>query len=108
MKLNSSAKVFGILILTGFLSTGCSYNISEYGASIDNVNHMKAMDKKINVQKFTSSQPGLTSITCRAAGSVGAPNNVPFEIFIRDAFVSELQLAGKYDPKSEISIYAHI
>jgi predicted NAD/FAD-dependent oxidoreductase len=66
------------------------------------------MDKKVNVSEFTSYQPDLKSITCRAAGSVGTPDNISFEQYIHDAFVSELKLADKYDKNSPITIHGHL
>ena len=108
MKHKSPLKLLGTLIVIGSISTGCSYNASKYGASIENVNHIKTIDQKINVSKFTSNQPDLKTITCRAAGSVGTPDSISFEQYIQDAFVSELKLADKYDKNSPITINGHL
>lgn len=108
MKINSTIKLLGLVIFIGIFSTGCSYNVSKYGASIENVNTIKSLDKKINVQEITSSRPGLNSIGCRAAGSVGTPDSMPFETYIKNALITELQLAGKYDPRSNMVINGHL
>jgi len=108
MKITSSIKLIGLTAIIGILSTGCSYNVSKYGASVENVNTIKRLDKKINVQKITSNKPGLSSITCRAAGPVGTPDSMPFETYIRNALISELQLADKFDPKSNLVINGHL
>lgn len=108
MDIKSNIKLLGIITLIGILSTGCSYNVSKYGASVENVNAIKRLDKKINVHKITSNNPGLSSITCRAAGQVGTPDSMPFETYIKNALISELQLAGKFDPNSNIVINGHL
>lgn len=52
------------------------------------------------VASFTSFQPGLNQIMCRAAGPVEAPDQKPFEVYLREALISELKLAGLYGDKS--------
>ena len=104
MKYNSSIKNLGALILVGLISTGCSYNIPKYGVSSKNVNSIKTIKSKINIGSFTSTEKNLTSITCRAAGGVGTPDKKPFEQYIKSALISELKLAGKFNPKSKITI----
>ena len=85
------------------LTSGCAYNVAQYGASVRNVEAIKAIDiQPVAVGPFTSTRPGLTSITCRAAGPVTvAPS---FEGYIRQAFVDELKLAGTYDQNSGITL----
>ena len=91
------------LIIVTTLLTGCAYNASPYGASVQNVDAIKASSiKPISVDKFTSSKPGLASITCRAAGPVRV--NPSFETYIEKAFIDELKLAGAYDPASTMKL----
>jgi len=106
--MSSKIKVFGVLVLVALMSSGCSYNVSKYGASIENVSSMKSMKSKINVKNVTSNNPGQASISCRAAGPVGTADKVPFATYIKDALISELKLAGKYDANSDISINGHL
>jgi hypothetical protein len=108
MKYQSPLRSFVTLIIIGLITTSCSYNASKYGASEDNVNYIKKIDNKINVSQFTSSQPGLKTISCRAAGTVETPDNMSFEEYIHNAFVSELSLAGKYDKNSPVTISGHL
>ena len=107
MKKIVSLRAWGLL-LAGFIITGCSFNIPKYSASAQNVKSMESLKKKINVGKFTSAKPAESSITCRAAGNVGTPDNSPFDQFIRQAFISELKLADKFDANSPITISGHL
>jgi hypothetical protein len=89
------------LVVIGGLLSGCAFNISPYGASINNVEAIKKHSgAKIAVANFTSSKPGLRAIACRGAGPVNTPNDQSFESYVRNAFVDELKLAGIYDPQS--------
>ncbi len=89
------------LVTVAALVSGCAYNASPYGASVKNVDLIKSNNiKPIAVSTFTSSKPGQSSITCRAAGGV---NVVPhFEGYIEKAFIDELKLAGAYNPASPL------
>lgn len=98
----------GLVSLVTVFSTGCTYNISPYGASADNVGKLKNIRTKINVSDFTASKPGESSIVCRGAGPVATPGKIAFEKYIKEAFVSELKLAGKYDEKSPITINGNL
>ena len=108
MKYNSTFLKYGLLILVGIISTGCSYNVPKYGISAKNVNSIKNIKPKINIGNFTSKEKNKNSITCRAAGGVGTPDKKPFEQYIKSALISELKLAGKFDPQSKIIISGHL
>lgn len=85
------------------LVSGCAYNTSQYGASIRNVETLKAHNiKPVAVAPFKSSRPGLDSITCRAAGPVKVTPN--FESYIEKAFIDELKLANAYSPDSKTTL----
>jgi len=91
------------LVATAALTSGCTYHTSQYGASIRNVETIKANNiKPVAVAQFTSAKPGLASITCRAAGPVSVTPS--FEAYIEKAFIDELKLAGAYDPASNITL----
>lgn len=99
-----NSAVFLLSALT-LLLTACGYTISPYGVSVDNVNRIKAGSiKPVAVAMFTASEPGRSSIGCRAAGPVATPDKASFETYIQKAFIDELQLAGAYDPQSPITI----
>lgn len=83
------------------LLTGCAYNSSPYGASVRNVEAIRAGNiKPVSVGQFTSGQPGKSSIVCRAAGPVTVSPH--FEGYIERAFIDELKLANAYNSQSPI------
>lgn len=91
------------LALTGALLSGCAYNASQYGASVQNVDAIKAHNiRPVAVAQFTSSKPGLATIVCRAAGPVTVTPS--FESYIEKAFIDELKLAGVYDPAASLRL----
>lgn len=85
------------------LVSGCAYNTTQYGASVQNVEAIKAVNiRPVAVAPFTSAKPGLASITCRAAGPVTVSPS--FESYIERAFIDELKLAGAYNPNSPLRL----
>lgn len=109
MKYHSSVKILSLLLIAGLVSTGCSsYNVSKYSASIENINSMKSIKRKVNVGDFTAKVKGQSKIMCRGAGDVGFPNKMTFAQYIKDAFTSELKFAEKFDPKSKITINGYL
>lgn len=97
--------VFGV---AGMLSA-CGYNINPYGASVQNVETIKTLRiAPVAVERFTTFEPELSSIACRAAGPVRTPNEQSFEKIIENALTDELKLAGAYDPKSQVVIKGYL
>ena len=91
------------MVVTAALISGCAYNTSPYGASVRNVETIKANNiKPVAVAQFSSAKPGLASITCRAAGPVTVTPS--FESYIERAFIDELKLAGAFNPGSNITL----
>lgn len=92
-----------VAVVTAALLSGCAYNASPYGASVRNVETIKSNNiKPVAVAQFKSAKPGLTTITCRAAGPVTvAPS---FESYIEKALIDELKLAGAYNPTSSTTL----
>jgi len=85
------------------LMTGCAFNVAPYGASVKNVEALKAASiKPVSVARFEAAKPGQASISCRAAGSVKVEPS--FETYIEKAFIDELKLAGLYDPNSSLKL----
>lgn len=98
-----------VLVAVTTVLSACGYNINPYGVSVQNVETIKALRiTPVSVDKFTTFEPGLNSIACRAAGPVRAPNEQSFEKIIENALTDELKLAGVYDPKSLIVIKGHL
>ena len=85
-------------------SRSSRYTAQRYGSSAENVDSLQEIKKSssttVQVAKFTSFQPGLKEIMCRAVGPVEAPDQKPFDVFLRDAIISELKLAGLYGEQS--------
>ena len=89
-----------IIAIAGMI-TGCAYNASYYASSVQNAETIKRLNiKPVAITQFRSSRPGLSSITCRAAGSVNVKPN--FENYIEKAFIDELKRADAYDPASTV------
>lgn len=92
---------FASLIASVVMFSGCAYNVTPYGASVKNVEAIKAYNlQPVAVGKFQSSKPGNATITCRASGPVTVSPS--FEAYIEKAFVDELKLAGIYNPASTL------
>jgi hypothetical protein len=98
------------IIVSSMYMVGCGYVTSNYGASPDNVDDIRAAgDIKVSVNDFTSiTGQERVSIGCRAAGPVGNPSEQSFEDYIHDAFVNELRMAGAYAEDAEVSISGEI
>lgn len=91
-----------IVVATALIS-GCAFNASPYGASVRNVEAIKANNiKPVTVAQFTSAKPGMATITCRAAEPVTVSPS--FESYIEKAFIDELKLAGAYNATSNIAL----
>lgn len=96
-----------IILLSTLLATGCAFKTSPYSVSVKNVESLKAANlTPLAVGDFTSTKPGLSSITCRAAGPVKVEPN--FEKYIQNAFIDELKVSGLYDAASKIKITGSI
>jgi hypothetical protein len=100
--------ISGLIILLAVMTNGCGYTISQYGASINNVESLKSFNTKVKINDFSSSKPGLSSITCRLAGPIETPNKVSYEQYIKEAFVIELKLAGIYSEDAKLVLNGHL
>jgi hypothetical protein len=98
--MKSAPLVIATLVAT---LSGCAYNASPYGASVKNVESIRSLGiKPVSVAPFSSSKPGQSSITCRAAGPVTVSSS--FESYIEKALIDELKLAGAYDANSTLAL----
>jgi hypothetical protein len=87
------------LVVAAALTSGCAFKTSPYGASVKNVDTIRAAGvKPVSVAKFQSYKPGLNTIMCRAAGPVSVEPS--FESYIEKALIDELKLAGSYNAGS--------
>ena len=97
-------KFFSIALLVATVAvSGCAFKTSPYGASVNNVEAIRSTGiNQISVGKFQSAKPGLSSITCRAAGPVTVEPS--FEAYIEQALIAELKLAGVYNQAAKLTI----
>jgi hypothetical protein len=92
------------LLLFAVTLSGCvTYQALPYETSRANTAAIKDSGiGPVAVVPFTSSHPGMTSLSCRAAGPVQAAPS--FQGYIERAFIDELKLAGVYDPSSSLRL----
>lgn len=94
------------------LTAACAHTSQRYGLSAENVATLQQIkqttDTTVQVANFTSFQPGLNSIVCRAAGPVEPPDQRSFESYLREALVSELKISNLYDEKSATVLQGHL
>ena len=94
------------------LTTACAHTSQRYGLSAENVAMLQQMKQSsaasLQVANFTTFNPGLNSIMCRAAGPVEAPDQRSFEAYLRDALVSELKISGLFNEKSANVLHGHL
>ncbi|WP_413663628.1 hypothetical protein ACJJI3_18565 [Microbulbifer sp. ZKSA004] len=102
-------KLFSVVFSTLYM-IGCGYVTTNYGATPENVNAIKAAgENRVSVDKFSSvSGKERSSIGCRAAGPIKNQNDQTFESYIHNAFINELKMAEAYDESSEVSIRGEI
>ena len=96
-------------LLATLLFTGCGIKTNEYNPSADNVQTLRNyQDLKLDVSNFTASNKDESSVMCRLAETVSTPKGEPFSEYIKDAFVSELKMAGVYDKNSDLKISGNL
>ena len=96
-------------LLATLLFTGCGIKTNEYNVSADNVQILRNyQDLKLDVSNFTASNKDESSVMCRLAETVSTPKGEPFSEYIKDAFVSELKMAGVYDKNSDLKISGNL
>ena len=63
---------------------------------------------RINIQNFTSSNPGQSEYFCFTGLLVTSPSDESFARYIRNAFVSELSRFNAFSPQGNISLTAQL
>lgn len=99
-----------IVALATVILSGCStYAVDRYAISADSVMALRAyQEKMINVDEFTSTEPGLSQIPCRAVGPIKTPDGETFAQFIREALVDELRIAEAFSPNAPITLTGNL
>ncbi len=94
------------------LFSACSHVSPRYGVSGNNIEALRtslaATDTKVAVGSFTTFEPGLSSITCRAVGPVSPSDGLTYEKYIEQAIISELKIAGAFAADSPARLDARL
>ncbi len=110
MRFNYAKIALSVIIV--LLTTACTHTSQRYGLSAENVAMLQQVkqssDATLQVANFTTFNPGLNSIMCRAAGPVEPPDQRPFEMYIREALISELKISGLFNEKSANTLHGHL
>lgn len=97
------------ILATTLLFTGCGIKTNEYNVSADNVQKLRSYDNlKIDVSTFTATNKDESSVMCRLAETISTPQGEPFSDYIKEAFVSELKMAGIYDNNADLKISGNL
>jgi hypothetical protein len=85
-----------VIVLVSVLAlVGCSMSATQYAVHPDTVATLRShAGKSVTLTPFTSGKPGKSEIICRLVGMVQTPGGVPFEVYVGDAFRTELLVAG--------------
>jgi hypothetical protein len=103
-------KNFLLAIVAIWFVAGCStYAADRYAISMDSQVELERVadaspDRKITVDAFTATEPGLTEIDCRAVGPIKTPDGETFEAYVRKALIDQLRLAHLYAPDGDVRI----
>lgn len=96
--------------LVALLLTGCAtYSAQQYSTSSENVSTLQSLGNiKVNVGNFTSTNKGLHSIVCRAAGKISPPGGYTYAEFVRKAIIDELSYAKKYSTGAAVTLTGNL
>jgi hypothetical protein len=95
-----------LVILLGILGTGCSMVAPKYSASIENVQKLKdGGNYAAKVGAFTSkSDPANANPISMRGSTLASPYEESYANYLAEAIKSELVLAGKLAPGSDVEI----
>lgn len=103
------ARTLFVLSLLVFLQACSTYSTNRYSISASNVVELKKyQDNKITVGEFTATKAGVTSVTCRAVGPIPTPDGETYENYIRNALISELQIADSYEQSGDVVLTGNL
>ena len=95
-------RCLGILIVTLLILSGCeTFPVQQYSLSQENIAAIKQTMRSghvssLAVGEFTATTPGQFELRCGFSQLIKMPHNMPYEKFIREAFINELKKAGAY------------
>lgn len=107
----SKTKVLVIFVLPVLLFGCATRATNRYSPRTENIMKLRNLnDQKVTVGDFNSkaetpsASGDKSSMMCRAAGPIKTPNGRPYYVYIKDAFVDELQMAKVYKSDAEVKI----
>jgi hypothetical protein len=94
------------------LVSACAHTSPRYAPSANNQERLRQMSAnlttKVGTNKFTAVEPGKTSILCRAAGPIQAPDGKAFEDYLQESFVNELKMSGIYSESTPLKLSGNL
>jgi hypothetical protein len=93
-----------VVCMAAVALTGCASVAPPYQATNDNVRSLQALPGgMVSLGEFTAKSPDLNHLNLRAS-SYNSPINDSFAEYLKAALRSELEAAGKLDPKAPVVI----
>jgi hypothetical protein len=93
-----------IVCVAAVALTGCAVVAPPYQATNDNVRSLQTLPGgMVSLGQFTAKSPDLNHLSIRAS-SYNSPFNDSFAEYLKAALGSELEAAGKLDPKAPVVI----
>ena len=92
----------GIAVVALVMLAGCeTFAVHQYPLSQRNIATIKRTmsvgeASSIAVGEFTAAAPGQSEISCGMNGQIRTPQQIPFEKYIRQAFIDDLKKADAY------------
>ena len=98
--------IASIVLTTQACST---YSTDRYSFNSNNIVALKGYEgNEISVSEFTATEPGKTTTTCRAVGPISTPDGETFERYVRNALISEMQIAEVYAENADTVITGNL
>ena len=103
------AKLVFIASIVLTMQACSTYSTDRYSLNSNNIVTLKDYQgNDISVGEFTATEPGQTSTTCRAVGPISTPDGETFENYIRNALISEMQIAEVYVENADTVIRGNL
>ena len=98
-----------VIVCLGLLQACSTYSTNRYSINAGNVVALKTyQSNKITVGDFTATKPNVKSVSCRAVGPIPTPDGETYENYIRNALISELQIADSYSSEGEVVLTGNL
>ena len=104
-------KTIAALAVVGTLAGCSSFPVGQYAPSDANralLASTSATSGSVTVSEFTATKPGVTRISCRAAGQITFPSGQTPEQYLAGALRKELTYAGRHSDNGAIRISGNV